>query len=192
MSVIAGTERKLTKRQAKFVEAMVDPKVKTQTDAAIKAGYKPNSARSTASEYLTKPNIQQALTIAHQRIEERQDRQRKALLERVDDMHAEIDEVKAAFPDNPNVRLGIIGKIRDAADLEAKLTGAYIAPKDNPDSIKFIVNAVQAFYNNLIAYHRDNGIEMPGDEYIQGEVKRLCEPNGVDVVEVMGRLVRDE
>lgn len=50
---------KLTLRQKKFVQAL--PNSKSATQAAIKAGYSPNTARFIASENLTKPNIQREI-----------------------------------------------------------------------------------------------------------------------------------
>lgn len=52
---------KLTKRQSKFVDAMVDPQTKSQTEAAKKAGYAKNRLRQTAHETVTKSYIQEAI-----------------------------------------------------------------------------------------------------------------------------------
>lgn len=54
-------EGKLSHRDKKFVEAMVDPKTKSQTEAAIKAGYSPKTARTKASQKLTKVNIREEI-----------------------------------------------------------------------------------------------------------------------------------
>lgn len=62
------------------------------------------------------------------------EQRRASLLARVDEIYNEIIEVRAAFLDNPNVRLGILGKMRDAIDLEAKLTGAYLKEQENPNT----------------------------------------------------------
>lgn len=52
---------KLTTQQQKFVEAMAMPDVKSQTEAAVKAGCPPRNARITACRWLTKANIRQAI-----------------------------------------------------------------------------------------------------------------------------------
>ena len=49
------TEKKLTVKQQKFAKAAAASK--SATEAAIKAGYSKKTARSIASENLTKPNI---------------------------------------------------------------------------------------------------------------------------------------
>lgn len=75
---IAKTETpedvRLTRREKRFVEAMADPRVKTQTEAAVRAGYSPSTARIIASQKLTKLNISEAIerrkekAIAHARV----------------------------------------------------------------------------------------------------------------------------
>ncbi len=52
---------KLTVKQKLFVEAMANPQTKTQTEAAVKAGCPPKNARITASRWLTKANILEAI-----------------------------------------------------------------------------------------------------------------------------------
>ncbi len=54
-------KKKLTLQQAKFVEAMAHPQTKSQTQAAIAAGCPPKTARITASKWLTKANIIEAI-----------------------------------------------------------------------------------------------------------------------------------
>lgn len=54
-------KKKLTIQQAKFVEAMAHPQTKNQTQAAIAAGCPPKTARITASKWLTKANILEAI-----------------------------------------------------------------------------------------------------------------------------------
>lgn len=53
--------RKLTKRQQKFVEAVADPKVKSNTEAAKRAGYSKRTAAQIAEENLRKPEIFEAI-----------------------------------------------------------------------------------------------------------------------------------
>lgn len=62
-------EKKLTAKQQKFAKAAASSK--SATEAAIKAGYSKKTARSIASENLTKPNIRKA-------VEEEVDRAAKA------------------------------------------------------------------------------------------------------------------
>ncbi len=50
-------EPKLTKRQEKFVELVNDPTIKTHKEAAIKAGYNPNTANEIAYENFNKPHL---------------------------------------------------------------------------------------------------------------------------------------
>jgi len=68
---------------------------------------------------------------------------RAGLLSSVDEVRQEIIEVKAEFPDNPNVRLGLIGKMLDVIDKEAKLTGAYIDAKKNPADVTIYVETIR-------------------------------------------------
>jgi len=60
------------------------------------------------------------------------EQKRAGLLASVDEVKTEIVQLKADFPDNPNVRLGIVGKMLDTIEKEAKLTGAYIKDAANP------------------------------------------------------------
>lgn len=61
------TKKKLTIQQERFVEAMAHPRTKSQTEAAIKAGYSPKTAKEMASENLTKPHILDAIYERKQR-----------------------------------------------------------------------------------------------------------------------------
>jgi hypothetical protein len=60
---------------------------------------------------------------------------RAGLLSEVDKMKQEIEAVKTQFVDNANVRVQLIARQKDAIDLEAKLTGAYVKEKSNPSDI---------------------------------------------------------
>ncbi|HLM62482.1 MAG TPA: terminase small subunit [Pyrinomonadaceae bacterium] len=61
-------EESLTLREKKFVEAMADSRVKTQTEAAIIAGYSLATARIIASQKLTKLNISEAIEQRKQKV----------------------------------------------------------------------------------------------------------------------------
>lgn len=52
---------KLTKRQQRFVEAVADPNVKSNAEAARRAGYSPKTAGEIAKENLQKPYIFEAI-----------------------------------------------------------------------------------------------------------------------------------
>ena len=54
-------QKPLTKKQEAFIEAMADPTVKSQTEAAKRVGYSPKTARVIASQNLTKLNIYQPI-----------------------------------------------------------------------------------------------------------------------------------
>lgn len=54
-------KKSLTLKEQKFVEAMANPKTKSATEAAIKAGYSSRTARVQASQNLTKLNISEAI-----------------------------------------------------------------------------------------------------------------------------------
>lgn len=56
-----ATKRKLTKRQQKFVETASDPNIKSNTEAARRAGYSKHTAREAAVENLAKPHIFEAI-----------------------------------------------------------------------------------------------------------------------------------
>jgi len=57
------TARELTKLEGGFIDAMADPETKSQTNAAIKAGYSEKSARRIASRLMTKVDIWTAIEI---------------------------------------------------------------------------------------------------------------------------------
>lgn len=69
------------------------------------------------------------------------EQRRTGLLADVDELKAEIDEVKADFPTNGNVRTQLIARRKEAIELEAKLTGAFIKDAPNPKGIDQIVAA---------------------------------------------------
>lgn len=61
------TAKKLTIKQKRFVNEMANPKIRNQTEAAIKAGCPPKNARITASRWLTNANILTAIEKRKQR-----------------------------------------------------------------------------------------------------------------------------
>ncbi len=60
-------KKQLTLREQRFVEAMADPRTKSNTQAAIQAGYAPQNARIIAAQNLTKLNISDAIRHRKQR-----------------------------------------------------------------------------------------------------------------------------
>ena len=76
----ARPKRKLTKRQAAFVKNAADPKVKSNTEAAVKAGYAKKNARITAAKNLTKSNIFKAIEKRKERLAELADVTEKQIL----------------------------------------------------------------------------------------------------------------
>lgn len=87
-------EESLTRREKKFVEAMADSRVKTQTEAAVKAGYSPLTARIIASQKLTKLNILEAIERRKQKVIEHADVTPEEVLgSAVFQMRSSIDDV---------------------------------------------------------------------------------------------------
>ncbi|MBS1796791.1 MAG: terminase small subunit [Acidobacteria bacterium] len=85
---------KPTQQQSRFIEAMSDPNTKNQTEAAIKAGCPPASARVTASKWLTKYNIRDAIDARRKRALEQQYVTRQEVLgSAVFQMRSSIDDV---------------------------------------------------------------------------------------------------
>ena len=60
------------------------------------------------------------------------EQRRAGLLQSVDEVKREIVQLQFDFPENPNVRLGVVGRMLEVIDKEAKLTGAYTKERDNP------------------------------------------------------------
>ena len=109
------------------------------------------------------------------------EQKRAGLLASVDEVKHEIQQTKADFPDNPNVRLGIIGKMLDAIEKEAKLTGAYIKDAENPADLKSVAKIVADFRERIKRdadiYAETNGkygYAMPDDSFVDAEIEKLC------------------
>ena len=71
-------------------------------------------------------------------IGEVREQKRTDLFQDVDNMMQEIERVRDAFPTNPSVRVQLIARSREVADLKAKLTGAYIKDLENPANTEAI------------------------------------------------------
>lgn len=82
--------------------------------------------------------------VFQQNIEKRRD----GLLAAVDEVRDEIAVLRTEFADNPNVRIGLVGKMLDAIEKEARLTGAYTKEGENPKTAADIARKV---YDNMIA-----------------------------------------
>lgn len=74
--------------------------------------------------------------------DEVREQKRAGLLKDVDELKAEILEVKQDFGDNGNVRVQLIARRKEAIELEAKLTGAFVNPQTNPKDAAAIAKAV--------------------------------------------------
>lgn len=57
----SGKQVRLTKRAEDFIEAMADPSVKSQSEAALRAGYSDKSARQEGSRLMTNADIREAI-----------------------------------------------------------------------------------------------------------------------------------
>lgn len=113
---------------------------------------------------------------------------RAGLLASVDRALNEIDELKRDFPENPNVRLGIVGKLLDVIDREAKLTGAYLKEADNPSNLDPFIATLSKWVDD----HRRAGIALPAEE-IADEAERLARANNVPpdkLIDAMSELVQ--
>lgn len=75
---------------------------------------------------------------------ERKDAIRAGLLADVDEVKAEIIEVKSTFSDNPMVRVQLIGKMLDRIEKEAKLTGAFQKERENSDELSQIKSLIES------------------------------------------------
>lgn len=90
---------------------------------------------------------------------------RAGLLASVDEVRAEIDAVRAEFVDNPNVRVGLIGKMLDAIEKEAKLTGAYIKDAPNPADAKAMAEKYADELVKRFNYTPEQAREIAAMEY---------------------------
>lgn len=89
---------------------------------------------------------------------------REGLLAKVDAVESEIEAVKAEFGDNPTVRVGLIGKMLDAIEKEAKLTGAYIKDAPNPaDNLTIARQVVEGAVAK--GFDRDEAIRRAAADY---------------------------
>jgi len=79
---------------------------------------------------------------------DKRDETRAGLLKDVDDLKAEILECKEDFADNATARVQLIARRREAIDLEAKLTGAYVQAATNPVDIE-IAKSVKAIVDKI-------------------------------------------
>ena len=73
---------------------------------------------------------------------------RAGLLKDIDEVRQEIAETKADFPDNPTVRVALIGKRLDAIDKEARLTGAFTKDGENAQTV---ADLAQKVVDSLVA-----------------------------------------
>ena len=72
--------KSLTLRQDRFLDGLLDPRTKTQKQAALEAGYSPKSVDAIACEILKNPKVLAAL-----------DRKREALLDKASDHQSTIE-----------------------------------------------------------------------------------------------------
>lgn len=135
----------LTPKQQLFITAYLSNGM-NGCDAARTAGYKGNAVtiKAVAAENLAKPHLRAIIEAEQAKLREHFAERREGLLADVDEVKQEIIAVKSEFPDNANVRLGLIGKRLDAIEKEAKLTGAYIKDAANPSDQTAIAKQVAA------------------------------------------------
>ena len=87
-------KRTPTRQQERFIENMANPAIKSQTEAAVKAGCPPKNARITASKWLTKANIRTAIQERKQRaLDHAQVTPEEVLGSAVFQMRSSIDDV---------------------------------------------------------------------------------------------------
>lgn len=99
---------------------------------------------------------------------------RAGLLQDVDELKAEIEEVKKTFPTNPQARVQLIARRKEAIELEAKLTGAFQENRANDLSLIALVKAYEAARQDFVALN-DRG----PNEAEQGEmISRILELSG--------------
>ncbi|GHE34826.1 terminase small subunit [Sphingobacterium griseoflavum] len=133
----------LTDKQQRFVdEYMVDLNA---TQAAIRAGYSPDTARQMASENLSKPDIQEAIQIKKQKISEATGITAERVL---------AEYAKIAFSDVRNV-LTVDGGLKDASEWGDDAAGAVAAVKSfevtSSDGEKLGTNREVKMYDKLRA-----------------------------------------
>ncbi len=183
-----GLVESLTAKQQLFVDAYLSNGMNA-TDACRTAGYKGNTKTLTVvgTQNLAKPSIRAVIDKQREVLREQYAERRKGLLSDVDEVKAEIDEVKSTFPDNPNVRVQLIARRLDAIEKEAKLTGAYIKDADNPADLSTLADVVKRYRADVIEQARifdgtngKFGAAMPTEAEMRGEIERLCRHQKVD------------
>lgn len=97
---------------------------------------------------------------------------RDGLLASVDEVKIEIETVKTEFCDNPNVRLGLIGKMLDAIEKEAKLTGAYIKDQTNPKDEAQRIADLAAMYEEAGLYKGEDAV-LQAKAYVLKDVQEV-------------------
>ncbi len=97
------------------------------------------------------------------------EQRRAGLLADVDEVKKEITVVKQQFTDNPNVRVGLIGKMLDAIEKEAKLTGAYQQDKKNIEELTLIADRVA---ESLMA---KGWVEADARAFVAGQYKEISQ-----------------
>lgn len=178
----------LTAKQQLFVDAYLSNGMNA-TDACRTAGYKGTTKTLTVvgTQNLAKPSIRAVIDKQREVLREQYAERRAGLLSDVDEVKEEIQQTKADFPDNPNVRVQLIARRLDAIEKEAKLTGAYIKDADNPADLSTLADVVKRYRADVIEQARifdgtngKFGAAMPTEAEMHGEIERLCRHQKVD------------
>lgn len=97
---------------------------------------------------------------------EKRDQQRAGLLKDVDELKEEIRQTKEDFIDNPQARVQLIARRKEAIELEAKLTGAFVKDAPNP-----------ADHNDLLTKKLK---ELGYDETVQSQVRSYAAEHRIE------------
>jgi hypothetical protein len=88
-------------------------------------------------------------------------------------------------------RVSVVKEIRGFVIEQAKLSGAYLTPQENPANVNFIAESfVNVWLARCTRLHRDYGVPMPSSEEIAAEARRYAEGNKVDPKQLIDKIAQ--
>jgi phage terminase small subunit len=155
-TVMKEKRSKLTLKQKTFVdEYLIDCNA---TQAAIRAGYSPKTANRTASENLSKPDIQKAIEIAKQERAKRIKIDSDYVLQQIKEF------LDCSFGRNP---------IKKAVNINGELQSVDIAEYNHAGVAKAL--ELMGKHVNIQAYKEKHSVENSIDESFEARVAKMSE-----------------
>jgi hypothetical protein len=130
---------------------------------------------------------------------EKREETRAGLLADVDELKEEIRQTRIDFIDNPQARVQLIARRKEAIELEAKLTGAFIKDAENPADLSTLADVVKRYRADVIEQARifegtngKFGAAMPTEAEMRVEIERLCRHQKVDPLKLDAFVTQQE